>query len=193
MSESGGDELLGELKEDAKPVSQITCYSKLPGIYGFFLLRGCLCIGQETFQGRSGALLYVGKTESSQENHCADEHLANGQTGRSTLRRSLGALLRVQLNLRPRPRSASEKGTKRFTNYKFDSAGEEQLTEWMKEHLSLGFCEMPDLTVAQLGAREKSLIKSAKPPLNIKDNPQSPCRAELKLARSHCLALAREP
>lgn len=193
MSQSDSDELLWHLEKHAQPVAQTTCYSTLPGIYGFFLLKGCLRIGRETFAGGNGVLLYVGKTESSQQSHCADEHLASGQTGRSTLRRSLGALLRQQLSLRPRPRSDSEKGTKRFTNYKFDATGEERLTAWMKDHLSLGFFELPDLTIAQLGARENNLIKSAKPPLNIKDNPESPYRAELKSARSHCAALAREP
>jgi hypothetical protein len=192
MSQSNNGELLQQLEKHAEPVAQIMFYSVHPGIYGFFLLKGCLPIGRETFEGRNGVLLYVGKTESSQQKHCADEHLANGQTGRSTLRRSLGALLREQLNLTPRPRSDNEKGSKRFTNYKFDSAGEERLTAWMKEHLSLGFRELPDLTILELKAREKRLILSAKPPLNIKDNPENPYRAELKVARSHCAALARE-
>lgn len=193
MTETDVNGLLRQLEKHAEAVAKITCYSTLPGIYGFFLLKGCLCIGKKTLNGGNGVLLYVGKTESSQQNHCADEHLTSGQTGRSTLRRSLGALLREQLNLRPHPRSDSEKGTKRFTNYKFDAAGEERLTGWMKEHLSLGYCEMRELTIAQLGAREKNLIRSAKPPLNIKDNSESPYRAELKSARSHCVSLARQP
>jgi hypothetical protein len=79
-------------------------------------------------------LLYIGKTESSQEERDVGEHLANGKTGQSTPRRSLGALLREQLNLRPQPRSHSEMSEKRFTNYKFDEAGEEALTAWMKKH-----------------------------------------------------------
>lgn len=193
MTKSDRDELLQQLEQNAEPVAQITSYSSKRGIYGFFLLKGCVCIGRKEVAAGRGALLYLGKTESSQRNRDAGEHLTNGQTGRSTLRRSLGALLREQLNLMPQPRSDSEKNKKkRFTNFKFDAVGEERLTTWMKQHLSLGFCKLPDLTIPQLEACEKKLIKSARPPLNIDDNPESPYRAELKSARKYCAGLARE-
>ena len=78
-----------------------------------------------------------------------------------------------------------------FTNYKFDEAGEEALTAWMKKHLGLGFCELAELTVHELEAREKSLIRSVKPPLNILNNPEGPYRSRLESARKHCATLAR--
>jgi hypothetical protein len=192
MSKSDNDELLQRLEENAEPVEEITSYSSEHGIYGFFLLKGYLCIGRQRSAAGCGALLYLGKTESSSVNRDAGEHLTDGQTGHSTLRRSLGALLREQLNLLPRPRSDTERSPRRFTHFRFDSAGEGQLTAWMKEHLSLGFCELPDLTIPELEACERRLIKSAKPPLNIKDNPEGPYRAELKSARKYCVGLAQE-
>lgn len=192
MSRSDSDELLEQLAKEAEPVAQISCYSSKPGIYGFFLLKGCLCFARETLAAGNGVLLYLGKTESSQKKRDVGEHLADGQTGHSTLRRSLGSLLREELNLKPRPRSDTEKSTKRFTNFKFEAAGEERLTAWMKNHLSLGFCALPDLTIPELVEREKRLIRFSKPPLNILNNLESPYRAELKSAREHCAALASE-
>jgi hypothetical protein len=184
------DELLQKLEGNARPVAETTFYSGLRGIYGFFLLKGCLCIGRQEFAARNGALLYLGKTESSQKERDAGQHLADGETGHSTLRRSLGALLREQLDLKPQPRSDSEKSKRRFTHFRFDAAGEERLTAWMRKHLGLGFCELPDLTIPELRDREKKLIKSAMPALNIVHNSESPYCAELKLARKHCASLA---
>jgi hypothetical protein len=191
MSDSD-DDLLRQLEKSARPLTEVASYSRRPGIYGFFLLTGRLCIGRETLTTGNGALLYIGKTESSQQKRDVGEHLADGQTGRSTLRRSFGSLLREELNLRPQPRSDTEKSTRRFTNFKFDTAGEERLTAWMKNHLGLGFCELPDLTIPELKTREKRLIRSAKPPLNIDSNSESPYLAALKSAREQCAALARE-
>jgi hypothetical protein len=187
------DDLLWQLEKNARPLAQIISYSSLRGIYGFFLLTGRLCIGQRTLAAGSGALLYVGKTESSQQKRDVGEHLADGQTGHSTLRRSLGSLLREELNLRPRSRSDTEKSTRRFTHFRFDDAGEKQLTRWMKENLGVGFCELPDLVIPELEECETRLIRLARPPLNIKDNRENPYLAELKSARKHCAALAREP
>lgn len=184
--------LLLKLRENAEPVSEITSYSKDRGLYGFYLLKGCLCIGRQKLEAGNDALLYVGKTESSQKVRDAGQHLADGGTGRSTLRRSLGALLREQLNLIPQPRSESETSPRRFTNFKFDAAGEMQLTKWMKEHLSLGFYELPELTIAELRKHEKELIESARPALNIRHNPESPYRTEVELARKRCAGLVRE-
>jgi hypothetical protein len=136
-------------------------------------------------------LLYIGKTESSQEERDVGEHLANGKTGQSTPRRSLGALLREQLNLRPQPRSHSEMSEKRFTNYKFDEAGEEALTAWMKKHLGLGFCELAELTVHELESTREEPNQVGKTSLNILNNPEGPYRSRLESARKHCATLAR--
>jgi hypothetical protein len=62
----------------------------------------------------------------------------------------------------------------------------------MNNHLSLGFCELTELTITELRACEKGLIKPAKPALNIAHNPEGPYRAELKSARGECVRLARE-
>jgi hypothetical protein len=187
------DELLRRLaRAAAKPVAGILSYSMDRGVYAFFLMKGSLTIGQRVFAANNGTPLYIGKTESSQKARDAGQHLSDEGTGSSTLRRSLGAILLEQLRLRPETRSDSETSERRFTNYKFDTAGERHLTQWMNDYLSLAFCELPKLTIPELRACEEWLIGSAAPPLNILHNSGSPFYADLKLARNHCAALARQ-
>ena len=176
----------------AKSVAEVSSYSMIRGVYAFFLMKDSLTIGQWKFAANNGTPLYIGKTESSQKARDAGQHLCDTGTGSSTLRRSLGAILLKQLRLKPQARSNSETSERRFTNYKFDRAGEEQLTKWMNDHLSLAFCELPKLTIPELRACEERLIKSASPPLNILHNSEGDLCADLKLARKHCVALARE-
>jgi hypothetical protein len=190
---NNGYELLRQLAGTAtKSVAELSSYSMIRGVYAFFLMKGSLTIGQRVFAANNGTHLYIGKTELSQKARDEGQHLSDGGTGSSTLRRSLGAILLDQLRLNPEVRSDSETTERRFTNYKFDRAGEEQLTEWMNDHLSLAFCELPKLTIPELRAREERLIRFAAPPLNILHNSESPFYADLKLARKHCAALARE-
>jgi hypothetical protein len=191
MSDKNKKNFLRQLAKTAKPVADISCYSMDCGIYAFFLVKDSITIGRQVFAANDDTPLYVGKTESSQKARDAGQHLSDSGTGSSTLRRSLGAILRENLKLNPRARSDSEKSSRRFTNYKFDPAGENALTAWMRAHLSLGFCELPKLTLSDLGASEKSLIKSAVPALNILHNSESPYYADLKLAREQCVELAR--
>ena len=129
------------------------------GVYAFFLVKGSLAIGQRVFAANSGTPLYIGKTESSQKARDAGRHLSDEGTGSSTLRRSLGAILLADLKHKPGARSDSETTERRFTNYKFDPAGEGRLTKWMNDHLSLAFCESPKLTTPELRAYEDRLIK----------------------------------
>jgi hypothetical protein len=189
---SNEDELLRQLAASAKLVAEISSYSMNRGVYAFFLVKGLLTIGQRVFAANNGKPLYIGKTESSQKARDAGQHLSDEGTGSSTLRRSLGAILVEQLRLKPEARSDSEISARRFTNYKFGKAGEEQLTKWMNVHLSLAFCELPKLTIPELRAREERLIRSAAPPLNILRNSGGPFYADLKIARKRCVALARE-
>jgi GIY-YIG catalytic domain len=186
------EQLLQRLAGKAKPLLGPEEFSKHPGIYGFFLSRGCLHIGDQKITPGRDKPLYIGKTESSQKARDLKQHLSDGGTGYSTLRRSLGALLREQLNLKPRPRSTTETSPRRFTNFKFAAAGEAELTGWMKENLRLGFCEFSGLESEALSDCEKELIKSATPALNILHNPKSQYRVALRDARRRCACLARK-
>lgn len=82
--------------------------------------------------GRDG-LLYVGMTDQGLD---ARNHFQHAHSGFSTLRRSLGALLKEALKLKAIPRGpGSSKSNVR--NYRFTDEGEQALTEWMNGHLLL--------------------------------------------------------
>ena len=142
----------------------------LPGLYALFLNRGVL--GQ-ILPGEDG-LLYIGMTDSSLEER---NHLWHGSSGFSTLRRSLGAILRVELDLVPIPRSQGSSADK----FKFTPDGELRLTKWMMAHLDYAF-----VTLARDRPQlEKRLILDQRPPLNLNKwkNPQGP---NIKALRALC-------
>lgn len=189
IEEQYAQQVLDGLTADAAPFRVLKSFSDKPGIYAVYLcgsepLRICESLLQPC------CLLYIGKTESSQQERDAEQHFASGKSGGSTLRRSLGALLRTQLKLTPQPRSQSETSEKRFTNYKFDDAGEDRLTSWMTENLALSFYEYAK-PPAEIEKLEAKLIAFAVPPLNILSNSRNPHMGSVRAARAECAGMAR--
>src|SRR4051812_1169613 len=107
MAQFNAAQILEDLKRSARSFSlDKTAFSASPGIYAVFFVsnefpKSCVDV-------KPRELLYVGKTESSQVSRDLNTHFADGKTGSSTLRRTLGALLRVELGLKPQSRSESE-------------------------------------------------------------------------------------
>lgn len=135
--------------------------------------------------GSSPSVLYIGKDESSIQKRVSKQHLLKNRTGSSTFRRSVGALLREDLELRPQPRSPKPSDSKRFTNYKFHPAGEDSLTEWIASNIRV--CPVPSPNPV---SKEKDLIRQHQPPLNLTGwpNPDGPI---VRAKRKHCAGLAR--
>jgi hypothetical protein len=127
-----------------------------PGVYALFLIEPNAL---PSVTPGPGGVLYVGMTESSLEvrNHFAHEH-----SGFSTLRRSLGALLKQQLRLTAIPRSAGPSKSN-IRSFRFPDDGELRLTRWIEDHLSYGFAAVDD----DVRAVERALISALKPPLNL--------------------------
>jgi len=124
-------------------------------------------------QGRTP--LYVGMTSNLRAR--GDEtHFSDGGSGFSTLRRSLGALLKENLDLKARPRGTGA-SKQNFRCYCFDEGGETRLTAWMREHLRIAVAEHPDPD-----GIETELIRLARPPLNLNKWP-NPHRAEIMALR----------
>jgi hypothetical protein len=119
--------ILNQLKLSLKSYKSVTHFSKNPGIYAIGFIAGVFPLSSAKNYVKPGDIIYIGKTEKSQECRNVSTHLASGKSGCSIVRRTLGAILREQLSLQPIPRSFTEKGDKRFTNYKFDSTGEDRL------------------------------------------------------------------
>ena len=128
-----------------------------PGVYALFLTpRGAL---PGIAEPGSGALYIRSSSNLAQREF--DTHFAAGETGFSTVRRSLGALLRDELSLKPGPRGTGTSKTN-YTNYRFDEEGERRLTDWMREHLRVAV-----VATSSPPEVEAELIAVAHPLLNL--------------------------
>ncbi len=150
-----------------------------PGVYGFFLTEESKLRGV----GKVAGPLYIGTTGNLAQREF-DTHFASGQTGFSTLRRSLGALLKEELDLVPIPRGTGTSRTN-FTNYRFGEDGEERLSDWMTRNLVVAVAPLSEPDQA-----EKELIALACPPLNL-TGWSNPDASAIKAARKECADIAR--
>lgn len=127
------------------------------------------------------APLYVGKAERSLASRDLDGHFAvgrsgNARTGGSTVRRSFAALLRDALALNAVPRSLANPGY--FHNYALAGDGDERLTTWMHERLSIAVWPKPTHLGDRLGDVEGAVIRQLTPPINLQGNPRKLRRLE---------------
>jgi hypothetical protein len=148
------------------------------GVYAYYT-RHADCLPQLA-SGPNG-IIYVGMTEQGLD---ARNHVTHSHSGFSTFRRSLGALLKDDLDLCARPRSsgASISNTR---CYRFDEAGEKPLSEWMEANLLCAQIEAE----TEVASIEGYLIQTLEPPLNLQGwrNPQA---AAVKVLRAVCVAEA---
>jgi hypothetical protein len=174
------EDILSALQASAVSIDQLDAPAE-PGTYGFFLNEGSSVPGIAQPGGRP---IYVGISGNLAQREF-DTHFASGQSGFSTLRRSLGALLIDQLQLRPRPRGSGASDTN-YRNYRFDDQGENRLSQWMTANLRVGI--QPVRSPKEI---ERQLIALACPPLNLThwSNPDTPT---IKAARRACVDAARE-
>lgn len=151
-----------------------------PGMYAWFLTPQCSIPGLAPGVDQT---VYVGRS-ASLSRRAIDNHLNSDSTGFSTLRRSLGALLKQKLQLSALPRSTGSSESN-VCCYRFDSVGEHRLTEWMHRHLLVSVCavENPKL-------QEKAVIRLLCPPLNL-TGWANPAKAGIKRLRKICKDEAR--
>jgi hypothetical protein len=150
------------------------------GVYAYLLADGAELPG---VSNPGSEPVYVGVSSNLAEREF-DTHFAAGKTGFSTLRRSIGAILKDQLSLRARPRGTGI-STTNFTNYRFDDSGEHRLSAWMHAYLLVAvepIAEPEDL--------ERDLIALACPPLNL-NGWRNPEAATIKAMRRACADEAR--
>lgn len=182
--------VLEKMVASARQFNDIENFSLFPGIYGVFFWGSTFPLGSARKAVENRSLIYVGKTESSQVERDLHQHFASGETGRSTLRRSIGAILRRELGLLPEPRNGREKSDRKYRNYKFEAGGENRLTEWMRTNLGLSFFEYdePPIEIKRL---ERQIIAAASPILNLTNNRTNLWRSEIRRLRDECVDLAR--
>lgn len=126
-SKGGVMDIAKDLLDRQKPIGE-TASSKKTGLYGIFAKsRDCLpgVTVPET------EIVYVGMTEDSLETR---NHFLAKSSGFHSPRRSLGAILKLELGLRAVPRAPGPSPTN-HGNYSFAEDGEDRLTEWMRCNL----------------------------------------------------------
>lgn len=165
--------LAGRQPYDAAPLAG-------EGVYAIFLKpRGQLL---PITPGESG-LLFIGATHTGLR---ACDEFALTNSGFSTLRRSLGAILRKHLWLQPCARApgASEANVR---NYAFIADSEAVLSRWMRANLMAA----THPASGDLRALEAGLIAELSPPLNLAgwNNPQRPL---IRRLRAECAGIARD-
>lgn len=131
-----------------------------------------------------GRPLYVGKAQDDLVARDLKQHFASGQTGRSTLRRTLASLLRIELDLTPQPRGTHPlDSTARATLFKLETEGEARLTRWMKENLKLAFWPASSTRLPELTTIESEIIRVLEPPLCLNQWSDGRWRPQIKRAR----------
>jgi len=146
------------------------------GVYALFLTN----VAAVTNLTVESEVLYVGMTESSLE---VRSHFTHSHSGFSSPRRSIGSLLKEELHLYARPRACGPSRTN-ITNFRFSDKGEQRLIDWMKRHLTYGFCRV-ERVGKNVREIESRLIKELRPPLNLTGWP-NPQRAHLRARRGEC-------
>jgi len=159
------------------------------------VLPGCyvLVAGPEAMRdlglsaGSCPAALYVGEAVRGVRTRMTD-HLDACRTGKSSPRRSIGALLRETLELGPQPRSQNPNDSKRFINYKFDDGSERRLSDWIAANLHV--CGIASSDSAKT---ESELIHQLHPPLNLTKlgGWRNPSKEMIRRKRQDCAELAR--
>lgn len=178
------NKVIEKLILEKKGFKDIVIFSSKPGLYALFftgkdfLIDDCNPLADE--------IIYIGKTEKSQKSRDLNTHFQSGRTGSSTLRRTVGALLRKRNNLIPIQRNTTDYARNRRSHYKFDSKSEELITEWMVNNLGLSFFEFVG-TPSELDILESHVIKAISPVFNIdRKNTLNPYRKYILEMRKNC-------
>lgn len=157
---------------------------KAPGLYAFYGDERAWS-DLDLAPAFDGQPLYVGKAEKSLNGRDVGTHFATGKTGSSTVRRSLAALLAVQLDLVAVPRNLVKPDGS--ANFSLDAASDQRLSRWMEERLALAAWVKPE--DVSLDEVETAVLRRLRPPLNL-DKVGEP-RERLRRARGALAAASR--
>jgi hypothetical protein len=181
LSPLTADDVIKALKPTDKPLPVAALMGK-PGFFAYTLRS----ITPDILPGidippAGGGLIFLGLSENALDGR---NHLTHAHSGFSTIRRSLGAILKDQLNLTCQRRAPGDSPD----FYRFQDEGEALLTQWMEENLAFT-CLPMDMDAAS--ALEPELLERLTPPLNISDR-QNPQASRIRALRRVCRAEAQK-
>lgn len=166
------------LLDGRSPINE-TPSSEKTGIYGIFA-KSLDCLPGVIIP--QTGILYVGMTEDNLDTR---SHFLAKSSGFHSPRRSLGAILKSELELQAVPRAPGP-SPKNYDCYSFAGDGEIRLSDWMHKNLDYAIVELD----GSLRAAEKVTIIDMEPPLNLTVWP-NPQRRYIKGLRKICKTEAR--
>ncbi len=188
--------IIDAIQKSRKPTSKVISLTDYSGLYCFFLN------GKSSLDifGKDKQAIYVGISVNLNGRELK-QHLKSGETGWSSFRRSIGAILKKQLKLEATHRDLNPKKL-RADKYKFKGDGEARLTNWILENTELGYWTMnTKLGKNHLELLETEVIKILKPTLDLHkatkhlnplatqlDKLREVCRNEVKSAANKSIA-----
>jgi hypothetical protein len=151
------------------------------GVYAVYVRRSDAL---SPFSPSADGLIYVGVTSNLARREL-ENHFNSENSGFSTLRRSLGSILKSTLGLTAIPRAPGASDTN-VRNFRFTPEDDAELTTWMHENLEVGLCVRADYDDI-----EDDLIARLEPVLNLTKWP-NPDSREIRRLRRICANEARE-
>lgn len=182
-------DIITHFLQEKTSISEKNEYSDLPGIYALFFIGEDFLI--KNYQIPDHQIVYIGKTLRSQKNRNANTHFKTGETGSSTVRKSIGSLLSQFEKMNPIIRSQTDVAKNRKSHFKFDWPSEEKITKWMDANLAVSFFEYPN-GKKEIKALEEELIKAACPVLNLSGNSENRYKALIQRLRKQMGIKAHE-
>ena len=172
-------QLLQLLKSSRTSIDQLKAPPE-PGVYALFLIEEATLAN---FSALPDQPIYIGRSINLAKREF-DNHFNSSGTGWSTVRRSLGALLKSELQLVAQPPSRGISPANYYC-YCFNSDGEGRLTKWMRKHIHVAVQAVEDNKTV-----ESELINLGHPLLNLKGwaNPDA---REIRRLRKVCADEAR--
>ena len=142
------------------------------GVYAFVYKGDQL--GGSLWGEPESRIVYVGHSGEDSGRHWQNN------TGVSTVRRSLAAMLANDLHLEARPKSDDPEDEDRFSNYRLDETSELILTAWMRENLRVAFF---DVDAEDEEAWYQALVDYNTPMFVFCNNPNNSYGPQIKLYR----------
>jgi excinuclease UvrABC nuclease subunit len=127
-----------EIKQILDKIESNKSIQQFPKTSGIYVMYAKNNIIFDFITINKGEIIYIGKSESSLSDRKTKQHFSSESTGRSTVRRSLGAILKKEFDIKCFLRGKGK--SKNDSNcYIFDKESEIRLTNWMNENISMSF------------------------------------------------------
>lgn len=158
------------------------------GFYAFYTISDDCFDGTDLRHIKKGECVYIGiAKDENLHKRISEAHLKN--TGKSTLRRSLGGVLRKKLDLKPTMRGITATKSN-ISNYTFSEDCEKRLTSYIYKHFEIAFYPYTENNLEDI---EKKLIEIFKfPAFNIEyAGNKNPYKKIIKGLRNDCRSIIK--